>query len=47
LGLLFSQVLMALIVLRTVLEDRLLRRGLSGYAEYTRTVKYRLIPHVW
>ena len=47
LGLLFSLVLIALIVLRTALEDRMLRNGLAGYAEYARTVTYRLIPHVW
>jgi protein-S-isoprenylcysteine O-methyltransferase Ste14 len=46
-GLLFSTLLMALIILRTALEDRTLRRGLAGYAEYTGTVRYRLIPHVW
>ena len=47
LGLLFSLVLIALIILRTALEDRMLRRGLAGYAEYVQTVRYRLIPHVW
>jgi len=47
LGLLLSLVLIALIVLRTALEDRMLRSGLTGYAEYARTVKYRLIPHLW
>jgi protein-S-isoprenylcysteine O-methyltransferase Ste14 len=47
LGLLFSSVLIAMIILRTALEDRLLRSGLTGYAEYAQTVRYRLIPHVW
>lgn len=46
-GLLFSPVLIALIILRTTLEDRMLKSGLAGYAEYARTVPYRLIPHVW
>jgi protein-S-isoprenylcysteine O-methyltransferase Ste14 len=46
-GLLFSTLLMALIILRTALEDRTLRRGLAGYAQYAGTVRYRLIPHVW
>ncbi len=36
-----------LFVVRTVLEDRTLRAELSGYSEYTRTVRYRLIPGVW
>jgi len=44
LGLLLSPVLMALIILRTALEDRMLRDGLAGYA---RTVRYRLVPRVW
>ncbi len=47
LGLLFSLVLIATIILRTALEDRFLRSGLAGYTEYAETVKYRLIPHVW
>jgi protein-S-isoprenylcysteine O-methyltransferase Ste14 len=47
LGVLFSLVLIAMIVLRTALEDRFLRSGLAGYARYAETVKYRLIPHVW
>ncbi len=47
LGLLFSLVLIAMIILRTALEDRFLRSGLAGYAQYAETVKYRLIPCVW
>ncbi len=47
LGLLLSPVLMALIILRTALEDRMLRDGLAGYAGYARTVRYRLVPRVW
>ncbi|MBA3474174.1 MAG: isoprenylcysteine carboxylmethyltransferase family protein [Rubrobacter sp.] len=47
LGLLLSPVLMALIILRTALEDRMLRDGLAGYAGYARTVRYRLVPLVW
>ncbi|HZC83249.1 MAG TPA: hypothetical protein VE194_02395 [Rubrobacter sp.] len=47
LGLLFSLALIAMIILRTALEDRFLRSGLTGYTEYAKTVKYRLIPRVW
>ncbi len=47
LGLLRSLVLIALIILRTALEDRFLRSGLAGYTGYAETVKYRLIPRVW
>ena len=28
-------------------EERILLRDLPGYAEYTRRVTYRLVPHVW
>jgi protein-S-isoprenylcysteine O-methyltransferase Ste14 len=34
-------------VLRTVLEDRTLRRELPGYGDYAQTVRYRLVPFVW
>jgi protein-S-isoprenylcysteine O-methyltransferase Ste14 len=37
----------AVTVLRTVLEDRTLRKELDGYADYARRVKYRLVPPVW
>jgi len=40
-------VIIGLIVVRTSLEDRTLRRELPGYAEYTRRVRYRLFPGVW
>jgi protein-S-isoprenylcysteine O-methyltransferase Ste14 len=36
-----------LMVIRTVLEDRTLQAELSGYAEYTQQVRYRLLPGVW
>jgi protein-S-isoprenylcysteine O-methyltransferase Ste14 len=37
----------ALILVRTALEDRTLREELSGYGEYARAVRYRLVPGVW
>lgn len=37
----------AVIVLRTALEDRMLRSGLHGYAEYAGQTRYRLIPFLW
>ncbi len=36
-----------LIIWRTGMEDRTLQDELPGYAEYTREVKYRLLPGVW
>jgi protein-S-isoprenylcysteine O-methyltransferase Ste14 len=37
----------ALLILRTVLEDRTLQAGLTGYADYARQVRYRLLPGIW
>lgn len=37
----------ALIVVRTRLEDRTLQLELPGYKEYSGTVRYRLIPGLW
>jgi protein-S-isoprenylcysteine O-methyltransferase Ste14 len=34
-------------VIRTALEDRTLQEELPGYREYTRRVRYRLIPGVY
>jgi protein-S-isoprenylcysteine O-methyltransferase Ste14 len=28
-------------------EEKLLHEGLDGYREYTQTVRYRLVPHLW
>lgn len=36
-----------LLVGRTFLEDRMLKRDLLWYAEYTRAVRSRLLPGVW
>ena len=37
----------ALMITRTELEDQMLREELSGYPEYAKQVRYRLIPGVW
>lgn len=36
-----------IIVIRTGLEDSMLKDGLDGYFEYTKQTKYRLIPFIW
>lgn len=36
-----------LMLVRTALEDRTLQRELAGYVDYTRHVRYRLLPGVW
>lgn len=35
------------LIVRTALEDRMLRRELPGYAEYAQNTRYRLIPGLW
>ena len=39
--------LIAVLVLRTSLEDRTLQAELPGYKEYTQKTRYRLFPGVW
>lgn len=34
-------------VIRTALEDRMLRAELPGYGEYAKQVRWRLVPGVW
>ncbi len=36
-----------LLILRTALEDRTLQAELTGYVEYARQVRYRLLPGIW
>ncbi|NIN73082.1 MAG: DUF1295 domain-containing protein [Gemmatimonadetes bacterium] len=46
-GFIPAAVLLALMLVRTALEDRTLRKELAGYQEYAERVRYRLIPGVW
>ncbi len=46
-GLLFALVLVGMVAMRAVLEERTLREELRGYDTYMAQVRYRLIPHVW
>jgi protein-S-isoprenylcysteine O-methyltransferase Ste14 len=39
--------MMPLLLRRTVVEDRILREELTGYADYAARVRYRLLPGVW
>jgi protein-S-isoprenylcysteine O-methyltransferase Ste14 len=39
--------LMTILIVRTILEDRTLRRELPGYVDYTGRVRYRLLPGIW
>jgi protein-S-isoprenylcysteine O-methyltransferase Ste14 len=42
-----SAATIALLVIRTTLEDKALKAELNGYPEYSGKVKYRLIPMIW
>ena len=46
-GLLPAAFSIALLVVRTSWEDRLLKAELSGYADYARRTRYRLLPGLW
>jgi protein-S-isoprenylcysteine O-methyltransferase Ste14 len=37
----------ALMVVRTSFEDRMLQSELTGYSEYAREARFRLLPGVW
>lgn len=37
----------SLLIIRTYLEDKTLRKELKGYGEYSKKVKYRLFPRIW
>ena len=46
-GLVLSVVMAVVLGLRAVLEERTLAAELPGYADYTKRVRYRLVPLVW
>lgn len=46
-GLIPGVLVVALMVFRTHLEDGILQKELKGYKEYTKKVRYRLLPGVW
>jgi len=46
-ALILSLAFIFLIILRTYLEDKTLQKELSGYHEYAKRVRYRLVPGVW
>jgi len=39
--------LVAVLVVRTALEDKTLQAELPGYAEYAKRTRYRLVPGIW
>lgn len=46
-GVVAALVPLTFIVLRLLIEERVLRGELPGYAEYTRKVRWRIVPFVW
>ncbi len=46
-GLLFVPIVIAGLVGRTLLEERVLRKELPGYDAYMTQVKYRFVPYIW
>ena len=40
-------IIIGLFVYRTNREDQMLMNGLDGYVEYTKKVKYKLLPKIW
>lgn len=46
-GLAMVPVIAALFAIRIGIEERTLREGLPGYADYVARVRYRLLPGVW
>ena len=44
---LLSIVPIVLVAVRIVFEEQFLRRELPGYEDYTRQVRYRMVPFVW
>jgi protein-S-isoprenylcysteine O-methyltransferase Ste14 len=46
-GLLFLVLALPMLAWRILDEEKLLRKDLPGYVEYTHKVRYRLIPYLW
>ena len=46
-GILLGVIFVVILARRAVMEERTLRKELSGYSAYMAKVKYRLIPLLW
>jgi protein-S-isoprenylcysteine O-methyltransferase Ste14 len=40
-------IIIVIVIIRTYLEDETLKKELTGYIEYSKKVKYRIIPFIW
>lgn len=46
-GLVILALIIPVLVLRILDEEKLLKNDLQGYREYTQKVRYRLVPYLW
>jgi protein-S-isoprenylcysteine O-methyltransferase Ste14 len=46
-GLVIPALLIPLLIWRILGEEKLLKKDLPGYGEYTQKVHYRLVPYLW
>ena len=46
-GLALAPIMIAVLAVRAVMEERTLAAELDGYADYAARVRYRLIPRIW
>ena len=46
-GLIVSPLLIVVLAVRAVIEERTLKAGLEGYADYAERVHYRFVPLLW
>lgn len=46
-GLIPGGIIAILLVIRTYLEDLTLQKELSGYTDYVKKIRYRLLPGIW
>jgi protein-S-isoprenylcysteine O-methyltransferase Ste14 len=46
-GILIAVVMTILLAARIIGEEKTLVKGLEGYADYQKKVKYRLVPYIW
>jgi len=46
-GIIFAVVFAVLLIYRIVREERFLHQHLDGYSDYTRRVRWRLVPGIW
>ncbi|HEY1372053.1 MAG TPA: isoprenylcysteine carboxylmethyltransferase family protein [Candidatus Binatia bacterium] len=46
-GVIFTALPIAILVVRITIEEGFLKRQLAGYEDYTKRVRYRLVPFIW